>query len=95
MKLDRLLGIVTILLQKDRVTALELAEKFEVNRRTIGRDIDALCMAGIPVVTHQGVGGGISIAEGFKLDKTVLTTEELSDIIAALKGIGSVSERTN
>jgi predicted DNA-binding transcriptional regulator YafY len=95
MKLDRLLGILTILLQKDRVTAPELAEKFEVSRRTIGRDIDALCMAGIPVVSYQGSGGGISIAEGFKLDKSVLTAYELSDIVAALKGIGSVSEQSN
>jgi len=94
MKLDRLLGILTILLQNDRITAPELAERFEVNRRTIGRDIDALCQAGIPVVTQQGIGGGISIAEGFKLDKSVLTTDELSGIIAALKGIGSVSEQS-
>ena len=94
MKLDRLLGILTVLLQNDRITAPELAEKFEVNRRTIGRDIDSLCQAGIPIVTHQGIGGGISIAEGFKLDKSVLTTEELSGIIAALKGIGSVSEKS-
>jgi predicted DNA-binding transcriptional regulator YafY len=95
MKLDRLLGILTVLLQNDRVTSPELAKKFEVNRRTIGRDIDTLCMAGIPIVTHQGIGGGISIAEGFKLDKSVLTANELSDIIAALKGIGSVSDQTN
>ena len=94
MKLDRLLGILTILLQTDRATAPELAKKFEVNRRTIGRDIDALCKAGIPIVTHQGTGGGISIAEGFKLDKSVLTAGELSGIIAALKGIGSVSEQS-
>ena len=85
MKIDRLLGILTVLLQNDRVTAPELAVKFEVNRRTIGRDIDALCQAGIPVVTHQGTGGGISIAEGFKLDKSVLTADELSGIIAALE----------
>jgi len=95
MKLDRLFGILTILLQKDRVTAPELAEKFEVSRRTIGRDIDAMCRAGIPVVAHQGSGGGISIAEGFKLDKSVLTADELSGIIAALKGIGSVSQQSN
>ena len=95
MKLDRLLGILTVLLQKDRITAPELAEKFEVSRRTVGRDIDALCMAGIPIITYQGTGGGISIADGFKLDKSVLTTDELSDIIAALKGIGSVSEKSN
>ncbi|MCL2857174.1 MAG: YafY family transcriptional regulator [Oscillospiraceae bacterium] len=95
MKLDRLLGILTVLLQTERITAPELAEKFEVNRRTIGRDIDALCQAGIPIVTQQGTGGGISIAEGFKLDKSVLTAGELSGIIAALKGIGSVSESTH
>ena len=91
MKLDRLLGILTILLKNDRVTAPQLAEKFEVTRRTIGRDIDALCQAGIPIVTHQGSGGGISIADGYKLDKSILTADELSGIIAALKGIGSVS----
>jgi predicted DNA-binding transcriptional regulator YafY len=95
MKLDRLLGILTLLLQNDRVTAPELAKKFEVNRRTIGRDIDALCQAGIPIVTYQGMGGGIEIAEGFKLDKSVLTAGELSSIIAALKGIGSVSDKSN
>jgi len=95
MKIDRLLGILTILLQKDRVTAPELAKKFEVNRRTIGRDIDTLCQAGIPVVTYQGIGGGISIAEGFRLDKNVLSTDELSTIIAALKGIGSVADKSN
>lgn len=94
MKLDRLLGILTVLLQNDRVTAPYLAQKFEVTRRTIGRDIDALCQAGIPIVTHQGGGGGISIAEGFKLDKSVLTIDELSGIITALKGLGSVSERS-
>ena len=95
MKLDRLLGILTVLLNKDRVTAPELAAKFEVNRRTIGRDIDALCQAGIPIVTHQGAGGGLSIAEGFKLDKSVLTADELSGMIAALKGLGSVSDKSN
>lgn len=95
MKLDRLLGILTILLKNDRVTAPQLAEKFEVTRRTIGRDIEALCQAGIPIVTHQGGGGGISIADGYKLDKSILTADELSSIIAALKGIGSVSEKSH
>ncbi|MCL2404668.1 MAG: YafY family transcriptional regulator [Defluviitaleaceae bacterium] len=94
MKLDRLLGILTILLQNNRVTAPDLAHKFEVNRRTIGRDVDALCRAGIPIVTHQGAGGGISIADGYKLDKSVLTKDELSGIIAALKGIGSVTNES-
>lgn len=93
MKLDRLLGILTTLLQNDRISAPALAEKFEVSRRTISRDIDALCLAGIPVVTRQGGNGGISIAEGYRLDKSVLTIDELSSMITAIKGLGTVSEK--
>ena len=54
MKIDRLIGILSILLQQDKVTAPFLAEKFEVSRRTINRDIEDLCKAGIPLVTSQG-----------------------------------------
>lgn len=92
MKIDRLMGILTVLLQKDKVTAPELAERFEVSRRTILRDIDALCQAGIPVVTVQGGSGGISIMDGYKINKSVLTVEELQDLTAALRGLDSVSE---
>lgn len=49
MKIDRLIGILSILLQKDKITTQELANKFEVSRRTILRDIDALSVAGIPI----------------------------------------------
>ena len=61
MKIDRLIGILSILLQKETVTAPALAEQFEVSRRTISRDIDTLCQAGIPIVTRQGINGGISM----------------------------------
>ena len=54
MKIDRLLGILIILLKNDMVTAPMLAEHFEVSRRTINRDLEDLCKAGIPVVTIQG-----------------------------------------
>jgi predicted DNA-binding transcriptional regulator YafY len=91
MKIDRLLGIVMILLQKDKVTAPYLAETFEVSRRTINRDIEALCMAGIPIITVQGGKGGISIAEGYRVEKSVLTYDEMETVVAALKGIGSIS----
>jgi len=86
-----MLGILMILLQHERVTIPYLADKFEVSRRTISRDIDALCLAEIPVITHQGAGGGISLVESFKLDKSVLSRDELRNIIAALKGIGTVT----
>ena len=61
MKIDRQLGILSILLQKESVTAPYLAEMFEVSRRTINRDIEDLGKAGIPIVTRQGSNGGISI----------------------------------
>lgn len=94
MKIDRLIGIITLLLRNDRVTAPELAERFEVSRRTIGRDIDAICQAGIPLITEQGYGGGIRIAEGYKLDSTVLTKDELRAVLDGLQGIDSVSRTT-
>lgn len=95
MKIDRLIGILTYLLQHDKTTAPQLAERFEVSRRTILRDVDTLNLAGIPIVTTQGGDGGISIMDGYKLDKSVLTTDELSSIIAGLKSIDSVSKTSN
>ena len=68
MKIDRQIGILSILLQRQTVTAPYLAEQFEVSRRTINRDIEDLCKAGIPIVTRQGVGGGISIMEDYRID---------------------------
>ena len=72
MKIDRLIGILTILMQKEKVTAPYLAEKFEVSRRTINRDIEDMCKAGIPIVTLQGKNGGISIMRAIRLIKHFL-----------------------
>lgn len=91
MRIDRLVGILSILLQKEKVTAPELAEYFEVNRRTVNRDIEELCKAGIPIVTTQGQGGGISIMEGYKMDRTLLTNKEMQDILAGLRSLDSVN----
>lgn len=91
MKLDRMIGILAILLQQEKVTAPQLAEKFEVSRRTINRDIEALCMAGIPLVTEPGRNGGISIMEGYKIDRTLLSTSDMQAILAGLRSLDSVS----
>lgn len=91
MKLDRLIGVLSVLLQKESVTAPELAERFEVSRRTIGRDIEDLCKAGIPIVTTQGVGGGIRIMDGFSMDKTLLTSKDMQMIMAGLRSLDSIS----
>ena len=88
MKMERLMSI---LLQREKVTAPELAEQFEVSRRTIQRDIESLCRAGIPVSTAQGAGGGISIMEGYRVDRTVLTDPEMQAILVGLRSLDSVS----
>lgn len=91
MKIDRLIGILSILLQKDMVTAPELADYFEVSRRTINRDIEALSQAGIPIHTTQGTGGGISIMNGYRMDRTLLTSRDMQMILAGLRSLDSVS----
>lgn len=91
MKIDRLIGILSVLLQEDQVTAPYLAEKFEVSRRTINRDIEDLCKAGIPIRTSQGIGGGISIMDGYKMDRTILTSRDMQMILAGLRSLDSVS----
>lgn len=91
MKIDRLIGILSVLLQQERVTAPELSRRFEVSRRTINRDIEDLCRAGIPIVTAQGQNGGISIMEGYRIDRTLLTSGEMQTILAGLQSLDSVS----
>ncbi len=92
MKIDRLVAILVMLLRKERVQARQLAERFGVSVRTILRDVDALNMAGIPIVTYQGAGGGIGLAEGFRLDKSVLTGDDMAAVIAALKGFDAATD---
>ena len=91
MKTDRLIGILSVLLQQEKCTAPELAEKFEVSRRTINRDIETLCRAGIPIRTTQGAGGGISIMEGYRMDRTLFTSKDMKMIMAGLRSLDSVS----
>ena len=88
MKVDRLVSIIMILLDKKRIGAQELADMFEVSLRTIYRDIDAINMAGIPVRGAPGVGGGFEIMEGYKIDKKVFSVADLS---ALLMGLASLS----
>ncbi|MFH2116223.1 MAG: YafY family protein [Spirochaetota bacterium] len=89
MKLDRLLSIVIYLLNHDLVSARILADRFGVTVRTIQRDMDAINLAGIPLVAVQGPSGGYGIMENFKLDRRLLGTDDLFNIITALKGIAT------
>ncbi len=85
MKINRLLEIAIILLNRKSVTARELADRFEVSTRTIYRDLDVLSTAGVPVYTNKGNGGGISLMEDYSLNKTLLSEMESESLVLALK----------
>lgn len=89
MKTDRLYAITVYLLNHGKASASELARRFEVSVRTIQRDIDALCRAGIPVISEMGMNGGYCLSESFKLDSHTVTNEDYSYILTALKGFAS------
>ena len=91
MKINRLIEIITLLLNRQSVTARELANRFCVSTRTIYRDVDVLSSAGIPIYTDKGKGGGISLLEDYTLNKTMLSKDESEGLILALKAMGATS----
>ena len=90
MKIDRLVSIIMILLEKERISAQELAKMFEVSTRTIYRDIEAISMAGIPVLATSGSGGGIEIMKDYKVDKKIFSTDDLSALLMGLSNISGM-----
>lgn len=90
MKIDRLVSIIMILLDKKRIGAQELADTFEVSQRTIYRDIDAIARAGIPIRSTSGVGGGFEIMQEYKIDRKVFSTTDLSAILMGLSSLSSM-----
>jgi predicted DNA-binding transcriptional regulator YafY len=90
MKVDRLVSIIMILLDKERISAQELAAMFEVSPRTIYRDIDSINMAGIPVCGASGVGGGFEIMQKYKIDRKVFSTADLSAILMGLSSLSNM-----
>jgi len=90
MKVDRLVSIIMILLDKERIGAQELADMFEVSPRTIYRDIDTINRAGIPVCSVSGVGGGFEIMPNYKIDKKFFSTADLSAILMGLSNLSTI-----
>lgn len=88
---NRLFEILYILLQKKKVTAKELAERFEVSTRTIYRDIETLSNANIPIYMSKGKDGGISILEEYVLNKSILSEEEQKQILIALQSLETMN----
>jgi len=85
LKINRLLQITIILLNRKTVTARELAERFSVSTRTIYRDVESLSSAGVPVYMNKGNGGGISLLEDYTLNRTFLSENESEGLLLALK----------
>ncbi|MGG5317625.1 helix-turn-helix transcriptional regulator [Enterococcus sp. AZ072] len=89
MQVIRLLQTTLILLNRKKVTANELAERFQVTPRTVYRDIDALSLAGVPVYSIKGRNGGIFLDESFHVDNTLME-EEQDDLLLALHLLQSI-----
>ena len=92
MKLYRLLHLMNILVNNDKVTIKQLSEKLEVSRRTIYRDLETLTMAGFPILSYPGYDGGITVAEGYKLDKCLLSLEDWENILTGLNTIKTMGD---
>lgn len=89
MKIARLLAITILLLNRRKVTAVQLAEHFEVSQRTIYRDFETLNAAGIPIISSQGYEGGFCIPDNFKLSRQILTYTDMVSIVTTLQGVNS------
>lgn len=87
MKVDRLIAIIMLLINKESIKAKELAEYFEVSTRTIYRDIEAINQAGIPIVSFQGKEGGFAILDSYKIDRNFFNHNEMSSLITTLTDI--------
>ncbi len=91
MRESRFFKIIYCILENGRITAPELAAKFEVSVRTIYRDIDVISSAGIPIYVTTGRNGGIQILENYVLDKALFSEEEKKDILSALQSVSVVN----
>lgn len=90
-KIERLYAITVYLLNHGRTSANELAKRFEVSQRTIQRDIDSLCLAGIPVAAVAGAAGGYEISETYRLNNGFATSDDYAYILTALRGLVSAT----
>lgn len=90
-RIDRLTAIL-LLLQTKKRTSGEIAQHFEVSRRTIQRDIDALCEMGIPIAAEMGISGGYSLPPDYSLPPLALTLHEALLLRLALSSLSQLSE---
>lgn len=83
MKASRLLQLLLLLQTRQRITTTELADRLEVSRRTVLRDVEALSTAGVPVYAERGRSGGIVLLPGARLNASHLEPPELEALSVA------------
>lgn len=88
--MNRLFEILLLLIEQKKMTAQQLADHFEVSKRTILRDIDKLMTAGVPVQSIQGYDGGITIDESYQFPFNHLNAEEKLFLLVGLTALHSV-----
>ena len=89
MKYNVMLKILMLLLQKRKVTATEIARRYEVSVRSVYRYIEELIVCGVPIDIARGRYGGITIADTFRLPTGYFTREEYASTINALNAMAS------
>lgn len=97
-KIERILAIIVLLLENEIVSTAQLAQRFEVTKRTIFRDIETIELAGFPIISHPGRKGGFSLVDSFKLQTYTYSGEEKQDILNALnikEGLFGISDQQN
>jgi len=82
-RIDRLHAILTHLQSKKKVTAQEMADRFQISLRTVYRDVKALDESGVPVIGEAG--SGYTIMEGYRLPPVMFTQEEASALLLGAK----------
>jgi len=85
-----LVGIFFKLLSRRKTTAAELAERYEVSARTVYRYLEILDAAGLPITTERGFGGGISISDDFRIEKSFFTRAEYEYLIRSLENLAKL-----
>lgn len=93
MKIDRLISIILTLLERESISASELAKNYEVSTRTIYRDIETIEKAGVPITTTMGKNGGISILKDYKLNKNYFSSNQINSLILAIDTLSPIIDK--
>ena len=91
MRLERIIAIILLLLVRKKVSAKYLSELFNVSLRTIYRDIEAINLAGLPLISTTGPYGGFGVEESYKVEKGIFNTEDMAVLLSALNTMQPIS----